>query len=257
MKTLMIHDVRRAYFDLPLEQFQLTFDDGLYSQYYYLPLLENHPAPLVFFIATGFIQPGAARGVFEGQWRPYLKSKRYMYRAMIEKERDFYMTVDEVIRLAALPNVVIGAHSHFHDVILTRTHARKRKPPSDWKLARFADVDDPAGKGFSIRSRLAFRGYDARRGRVERRTRSEWEDYIKYDTECCLSWFERHLGFTPDRYCFPFNEYSSPLVTLLQSFGFRYFYARRAAPNDLIRPRKDIDRLLTEFDLSRGRDTPR
>jgi hypothetical protein len=171
-----------------------------------------------------------------------------MYRAMIENKRDFYMTAGEVRRLAGRPNVIIGAHSHFHDVILTRTHAKKRKPPGDWKLARFADVEDPVGRGFSIRSRLAFQGYVVRGDKIEQRTRSQWEDYIRQDTERCLNWFERHLGFTPDRYCFPFNEYSSPLVTILQSFGFRYFYAARATANDLIHPREDIDRLLTEFD---------
>ena len=246
MKTLMIHDMRREYFDLPLDRFRLTFDDGLYSQYYYLPLLENHRVPLIFFIATDFIQPGSARGIFAGEWRPYLKSKRYMYQAMIEKRRDFYMTTSEVQRLAGLDNVVIGAHSHFHDVILTRTHARKRKPPGDWKLARFADVEDPVGKGFSIRSRLAFQGYEAKGGDIEQRSRSKWEDYIKYDTERCLDWFRIHLGFSPDHYCFPFNEYSTLLVTILQSFGFKYFYGARASGSDIIQPRKDIDRLLAE-----------
>jgi peptidoglycan/xylan/chitin deacetylase (PgdA/CDA1 family) len=250
MKTLMIHDVRREYFDLPLDQYRLTFDDGLYSQYYYLPLLENHTAPLVFFIATDFIQPGGARSMFEGEWRPYLKSKRYMYQAMIEKQRDFYMTIGEVQHLAACQNVVIGAHSHFHDVILTRTHSSKRKPPGDWKLARFAEVEDPVGKGFSIRSRLAFQGYEARDGKIEKRARPDWEDYIKKDTERCLTWFQTHLDFVPDRYCFPFNEYSGPLVTILQGFGFKHFYGARATRNDLIEPRKDIDRLLAEVERS-------
>lgn len=246
MKTVMIHDIRPEYFDLPLKRYHLTFDDGLYSHYYYLPLLENHPSPLIFFITTDFIQPGPARNMFDGQYRPYLKSKRYMYQATVEKKREFYMTVGEVQRLARRKNVVIGAHSHYHDVILTRTHSSKRKPPSDWKLARFADFDDPVAKGFSIRSRLAFQGYDIQGGKIARRSRAEWEEYIKRDTDRCLKWFETHLGFFPDNYCFPFNEYSTLLVTILQSFGFKRFFGARAAKNDLIQPRMDIDRLLAE-----------
>lgn len=248
MKTLMIHDIRREYFQLPLAQYRLSFDDGLYSHYYYLPLIESHPAPLFFFIATGFIQPGAARSTFAGQYMPHLKSKRYMYQAMIEGKRGFYMTVEELQELARRPNVVIGAHSHRHDVILTRTHASKPKPPSAWKLARFGDVPDPVQLGFSIRSRLAFQGYDSRDGRIVRRPRADWEDYIKQDTESSLSWFGTHLGLVPDSYCFPFNEYSSVLVTILQSFGFKHFYGARASKNDLIRPRVDIDQLLEDPD---------
>lgn len=248
MKTLMIHDIRPEYFDLPLDQYHLTFDDGLYAHYYYLPLLEKHPSTLFFFIATDFIQPGAARKMFEGQYRPYLKSKRYMYQAMIENQRDFYMTVGEVQRLARRSNVVVGAHSHYHDVILTRTHSSKRKPPSEWKLARFAGIDDPSAKGFSIRSRLAFQGYDVEEKKITRRSRAQWEDYIKRDTENCLQWFETHLGFSPDSYCFPFNEYSTPLVTTLQAYGFKHFFGARATQNNLLRPRMDIDRLLAEAD---------
>ena len=248
MKTLMIHDIRPEYFGLHLERYRLTFDDGLYSHYYYLPLLENHPAPLTFFIATDFIQPGAARRMFEGEYRPYLKSKRYMHRAMIEKKRDFYMTVEEVQNLAGRSNVVIGAHSHDHDVILTRTHASKRKPPSGWKLARFPEIDDPSARGFSIRSRLAFQGYNVQDNEIVRRSMVEWEEYIKRDTDSCLKWFETHLGYLPNRYCFPFNEYSTTLVTILQSFGFKHFYGARATQNSLIYPRLDVDRLLAEAD---------
>ena len=130
MKILTIHDVRQTYFDLNLDAYRLTFDDGLYSHYYYLPLIENHPVPLGFFITTGFIRPGAARKMFDGDYRSYLKSKHYMYQTMIEKRRDFYMNLAEVQELAAHPNIFIGVHSHYHDVILTRTHNSRRKEPS-------------------------------------------------------------------------------------------------------------------------------
>ena len=54
----MIHDIRKEYFELSLNQYRLTFDDGLFSQYYYYPLYKNHTERLTYFIATSFIQPG-------------------------------------------------------------------------------------------------------------------------------------------------------------------------------------------------------
>ncbi|UCF91411.1 MAG: hypothetical protein JSW39_24580, partial [Desulfobacterales bacterium] len=76
MPTLMIHDIRKEYFSLPLNDYELTFDDGLYSQYYYYPLLSQHPSELLYFITTAFIQPGKARQLFAGDYIPYLKSKK-------------------------------------------------------------------------------------------------------------------------------------------------------------------------------------
>jgi hypothetical protein len=47
----------------------------------------------------------------------------------------------------------------------------------------------------------------------------------------------------PDAYCFPFNEYSSRLIDVLTSFGFREFYAARSAKDPRLIGRTDIDAL--------------
>ena len=122
MHYLMIHDIRREYFELDLSQYRLTFDDGLFSQYYYYPLYHDHPEKLTYFIATSFIRPGSARSMFSGEYIPYLKSKKYMYRSFIEQRFDHFMTTEEIQELAAKATVRIGVHSHWHDVILTRRH---------------------------------------------------------------------------------------------------------------------------------------
>ena len=67
METLMIHSIRKEYFELKLEVYRLTFDDGLYSQFYYYPLFRNYANGLIYFIITSFIQPGKAREVFDGK----------------------------------------------------------------------------------------------------------------------------------------------------------------------------------------------
>ena len=54
----MIHDIKRDYFTLELNKYRLTFDDGLFSHYYYYPLFSQHPSELIYFIATSFIKSG-------------------------------------------------------------------------------------------------------------------------------------------------------------------------------------------------------
>jgi peptidoglycan/xylan/chitin deacetylase (PgdA/CDA1 family) len=244
MKHIMIHDIRKEYFDLDLNRYRLTFDDALFSQYYYFPLLKSHPQKLTYFITTSFIKPGKARKMFDGSYIPYLKAKKYGYRTFIERKYDHFMNVAEIQKISKKPNVRIGVHSHFHDVVLTRQHARKRKPLSRWKAERFADFSKIAGRDFSIRSRLAFQGFELNRGLLNRRSPVEWEDYVKYDTELCITWVEQNLGFTPDLYCFPFNEHNQQLISILKSFGFKEFFAARPGKSREVKGRVDVDSLV-------------
>src|SRR5210317_1933773 len=96
MQYLMIHDIRKEYFDLNLNQYRLTFDDGLFSQYYYFPLLKSQPGKLTYFITTSFIKPGKARGMYAGVYVSHLKPKKYMYRSFVEGKFDHFMTIEEI-----------------------------------------------------------------------------------------------------------------------------------------------------------------
>ncbi len=244
MQYLMIHDIRKEYFDLNLDQYRLTFDDGLFSQYYYYPLFNDHPEKLTYFIATSFIRPGQARSMFTGEYLPYLKPKKYMYRSFIEQQFDHCMTTEEIQVLSAKANVQIGVHSHWHDVILTRSHPRRRKPLSKWKLERLQNSAEIGRRDLSIRSKVAFQGFHFQNGSLNRRSSAEWEDYIKYDTELCLKWVAHNLGLTPELYCFPFNEHNEKLISILKSFGFNKFFAARSGDNKDVCSRVDIDSLL-------------
>ena len=244
METLMIHDIHRKYFELNLNQYRLTFDDGLFSQYYYFPLLKNHPAKLIFFITTSFIKPGKARDMYAGEYLSHIKPKKYMYRSFIEGKFDHFMTIDELQAISGRTKVRIGVHSHFHDVIVSRTHPGKRKPLSRWKMERFPNLSDLCAEDLSIRSKLAFQGFNYRNGMLTRRSETEWEDYIKYDTELCLEWMEKHTGTAPDLYCFPFNEHNEKLISILKTFGFKQFFAARSGGSVDVVGRTDIDRLI-------------
>lgn len=243
MDVLMFHDLRREHFELPLDRFRLTFDDGLYSHYYYAPCFEGHPQALTFFITTAFIRPGAARPVFSGRYLEYREAAFYAERALLDGDFSAYMTVEEVQRLSARPNVRIGAHSHFHDVTLTDVQPKRPKAPSPWRLKRLGSVPADLLGGMSIRSRLAFRGGEFSGGRLRPRSEAEWEDYIRRDTELCLEWFARHLNRQPDLYGFPFNEYSPKLIAILKTYGFREFYAGSSVKHAEVIGRTDVEEL--------------
>jgi hypothetical protein len=255
MDVVMFHDLRREHFDLPLERFRLTFDDGLYSHYYYLPCFEQHPHALTFFITTSFIRPGAARPVFSGRYRESREAAFYTQRALIDGDFSGFMTVAEVQLLAARPNVRIGAHSHFHDVTLTDVHPKKARPASPWRFERFAQVPADLLATLSIRSRLAFRGCEFRGDRLRPRSDGEWEDYIRRDTELCLEWFARHLNCRPELYGFPFNEYSPRLISILKTYGFREFYAGSSVKHAEVIGRTDVEQLLPGRDGRRAADS--
>jgi hypothetical protein len=244
MKILTIHDVRKEYFDLNLRAHRLTFDDGLFSQYYYFQFFKDHPEKLTYFIATSMIKPGGVRPVFNGRYLPYIKSKKYMYRTFAEGRFDHFMNVEELQALSRHKNVDIGAHSHFHDVILTRSLPHKRKALSPWKLERIPAAKRIPLAELSIRSKLAFKGVEVSGGKLIPRSQSAWEDFIKYDTEQCLRWFDQNLNMQPRIYGFPFNEYSDKFVLILKSFGFRQFFAARSKGRTEIFGRIDIDSLI-------------
>jgi hypothetical protein len=236
----MIHDFRKDYFELNLAAYTLTFDDGLYSQYYYYPLLDPVDSPKIFFIITSFIKPGKARERFNGEFIKSVKSRKYMNDAFINNDFSDFMTLEEIQELATHKGVKIGTHSHFHDVIIHDTPPKK--PTSQWKIERLSYHPEKMDPNSSIRSKLAYQGFELRKGRLVERTETEWMDYIKYDTELTLKWFEENLGFVPEIYGLPFNEYSDRMIEVLESSGFKEFYGK-SSKNNKIHARLDIDKL--------------
>jgi len=242
MTTLVIHDIRKEYFELDLAQYTLTFDDGLYSQYYYYPLLKRYNTQIIFFIITSFIKSGQTRKQFGGEYLNHVKPQRYMYDAFINETFSNFMTLTEVQALSACNRVKIGTHSHFHDVIIH--DSPPKKPTSRWKIERCAYHPEEMNPQTSIRSRLAFQGFELQNGRLVQRDEALWMDFIKYDTELSLNWFETNLGFTPDIYSLPFNEYSDRMIAVLEGFGFKEFYGK-AGKHKKIHARLDIDRFAS------------
>lgn len=160
--------------------------------------------------------------------------------AFINNDFSDFMTLEEIQELATHKGVKIGTHSHFHDVIIHDTPPKK--PTSQWKIERLSYHPEKMDPNSSIRSKLAYQGFELRKGRLVERTETEWMDYIKYDTELTLKWFEENLGFVPEIYGLPFNEYSDRMIEVLESFGLKEFYGK-SSKNNKIHARLDIDKL--------------
>lgn len=106
-KVLMIHEIREEYFKLPLENYILTFDDGLYSQYSYLKEFERIKTEKIFFISTGII----CRGYQSSNFVPCYEAHRKFFE---EKNSEDYLTIDQLLELKFTSGFEIGGHGHGH-----------------------------------------------------------------------------------------------------------------------------------------------
>ena len=104
--VLMIHEVREEFFELPLEDYVLTFDDGLYSQFHYIDRFLKIDTPKIFFISSDILCQGI-------QSRDLISCEDAHEKAFAGNKEN-YMTLDQVKNLASQPQVSIGGHSHSH-----------------------------------------------------------------------------------------------------------------------------------------------
>ena len=89
---LMIHDFKKEYLDLPLEDYILTFDDGLRSPLRYWGEINALDTDKIFFIPTGAVDGGSIEG----------------------KDPDVFMNLEELKFLDRHGDVTLGGHSHNH-----------------------------------------------------------------------------------------------------------------------------------------------
>jgi len=113
MKTLVIHEMRKQFFNAPLENYILTFDDALYSQYYYWTLIKKIKAPKIFFVATNLIGHGEKREQFSEEHKefPSCYESLASYRDTGNKEN--YMRLSELKEMVN-EGAILGAHGHNH-----------------------------------------------------------------------------------------------------------------------------------------------
>ena len=114
MKTILaIHEIRKEFFNTPLENYILTFDDGLYSQYYYWPLIKKIKTKKTFFIVTNLIGNGPKREQFSGEHREFPSCYDALQSWKDTGSRSNYMRLSELKEMIN-DGAVIGGHSHNH-----------------------------------------------------------------------------------------------------------------------------------------------
>jgi len=104
----MIHDFKPEFFDLPLHEYTLTFDDGLYSQYYYWDDIKTINTDKIFFITTGILHFGE-RYLQEAHFPSAPDAHKSFFK---EKVSDNYMTLKEIEEIS--DGAEIGGHGHYH-----------------------------------------------------------------------------------------------------------------------------------------------
>lgn len=104
--VLMIHEVYDDIFKIDLEKYTLTFDDGLYSQFYYYHKFKEIKTEKIFFISTNIICE-------QSQSMNFLPCRTAHEKAFTGNKED-YMTLEQIKYLSTEENVFIGGHSHNH-----------------------------------------------------------------------------------------------------------------------------------------------
>lgn len=104
--VLMIHEIREEFFDLPLENYILTFDDGLFSQYHYYPRFKEIPTEKIYFVSSGIICDCEQSTEFPACHIAHEKA--------FAGNKEDYMTIEQIKELMQDPLVTIGAHGHAH-----------------------------------------------------------------------------------------------------------------------------------------------
>lgn len=104
--ALMIHTIQDDFLKIKLEDYILTFDDGLYNHFYYYPKLKLIQTEKIFFISTNII-------CNTKQSKSFLSSEECHKKAFMGNKEDF-MNLEQLEYLSKERNVFIGGHSHFH-----------------------------------------------------------------------------------------------------------------------------------------------
>jgi hypothetical protein len=105
--VLMIHEVKKTFFDNEnLKNYILTFDDGLYSQFYFYDEIKNIETEKIFFISTNII--------CEGKQSLNFPTCREAHEKSFSGNKEDYMTLEQILFLRDEKQVTIGGHGHFH-----------------------------------------------------------------------------------------------------------------------------------------------
>jgi len=108
-KELMIHKFHDAYLDIQLDDYILTFDDGLFSQVLGIRKIVNvYPdIEIKFFVSTGIIHIGTDAQTFN---ESDVAHQRFFDLGLTTD----FVSYDNLVELSKISQVKIGFHGHKH-----------------------------------------------------------------------------------------------------------------------------------------------
>lgn len=106
--VLMIHEFKEDFLNLNLEDYILTFDDGLYTQYLFLDELLKIDTDKYFFISSGIVCEE-----YKKQDNSYITCYDAHKKAFNNNFLN-YMKWSQIKEIFNKPKCYIGCHSHYH-----------------------------------------------------------------------------------------------------------------------------------------------
>lgn len=107
----MIHEFKKEYLDLPLEDYILTFDDGLYTQYKFFNEIKKINTEKYFFISSNIVCDEE-----ENQDDNFILCHEAHIKALKNKDYSNYMKWSQIREIQRDKNCHVGCHSHYHDM---------------------------------------------------------------------------------------------------------------------------------------------
>lgn len=117
MKILELHEIKKEFLNKNLyDKFDIiTFDDGLYSQFYYKDFFISLNKPLIWFISSGIIND----------------TNTFTFKTCLQAHNDFFVNGDSsaymsINQIELLSNYgEIGWHMHFHPCLQKFSNIRQ------------------------------------------------------------------------------------------------------------------------------------
>lgn len=108
--VLMIHEFKEEFLDLPLEDYILTFDDGLYTQYKFFDKIKKIDTEKYFFISSDIVcdEDKSQDDSFISCYEAHKKAFNGDY--------SNYMKWSQIRELQCDDKSHIGCHSHYHKI---------------------------------------------------------------------------------------------------------------------------------------------
>ena len=113
---LAIHDFKHDYFNLNLSNYILTFDDALFSQYYYWPVIQEIQTEKILSVCTSFIDIKDTKreqfNILKPNFVEFPDAFKCLELFRNNNNKENYMNLSEILNIEK--DVIVAAHSHRH-----------------------------------------------------------------------------------------------------------------------------------------------